>query len=106
MAYFPNGSSGLLFDEQCARCRYGDRPDCPIYRAQYDHNYSACNNPEARAILDLLVHDDGECQMFKLDVASFTKPPEQGDLFPDVEPLNRLLEERDRGRDFDRAVGP
>lgn len=95
MAYFPNGSAGQLFDEQCARCRYGVA-ECPIYRVQYNHNYSACNVPEARSILDQLVQDDGTCRMFAIDPAWFTKPPEQGDLF---------AEQEERRREFDRAMG-
>jgi hypothetical protein len=70
VAYFPNGSAGSVFDEQCGRCRYGDGP-CPIWRVQHDHNYSACNNKEARKILDALVSNSGDCSMFKLDETWF-----------------------------------
>jgi hypothetical protein len=30
MAYFANGCEGEVFDEQCAKCRFGESP-CPIY---------------------------------------------------------------------------
>lgn len=66
MAYFPNGTSGMVFDEQCSRCRYGEGP-CPIYFVQHEFNYKACNNEVATAILDELVAQDGTCAMFKLD---------------------------------------
>ena len=65
MAYFPNGSAGECFDEQCARCRFGMSP-CPIAMVQMMHNYDACNVPVARAILDELVSDDGTCSMFAM----------------------------------------
>ena len=64
MAYFSNGSEGMVFDEQCSRCKYGQEP-CPIALVQMEHNYDACNNPTARKILDTLVKDDGTCEMFE-----------------------------------------
>jgi len=66
MAYFANGSSGEVFDEQCSRCRFG-KVACPIYLVQVEYNYQACNNKVARAILDQLVRQDGTCEMFQLD---------------------------------------
>lgn len=65
MAYFSNSTDGMLFDEQCAVCKYGDKP-CPIALVQGHYNYDACNNPTARAILDTLVREDGTCMMLKL----------------------------------------
>lgn len=64
MAYFPNGSAGECFENQCEKCKYGEEP-CPICGVQYNYNYEACNNKTARAILDDLVSDDGTCKMFK-----------------------------------------
>ena len=64
MAYFSNGSEGMCFDEQCTKCKYGEDP-CPIAFAQMNWNYEACNNKTARAILDYLVKNNGECAMFK-----------------------------------------
>ena len=72
MAYFPNGTSGEVFDEQCGRCRYGEG-FCPIWGVQNVYNYDACNNEVARKILYDLVKDDGTCAMFKLDEAWFDK---------------------------------
>jgi hypothetical protein len=65
MAYFPNSSAGAVFDNQCAQCKYGQEP-CPIALAQITYNYDAVNNETATAILDLLVSDDGICQMLEL----------------------------------------
>lgn len=71
MAYFPNGTAGVGFDEQCARCKYGEEP-CPIALVQTLFNYEACNNKTARAILEKLVHDDGTCTMFERFKKDFT----------------------------------
>ncbi len=66
MAYFANGTEGEVLDDQCARCPYGEEP-CPIALAHHIHNYDACNNEIARAILSLLVNDDTkDCEMLKL----------------------------------------
>lgn len=73
MAYFPNGTSGMCFYEQCSRCRYGEGP-CPIWRVQNDYNYKACNNEVASAILNDLVKDDGTCTMFEHDPKTFELP--------------------------------
>ncbi len=65
MAYFANGSEGMVFDLQCSMCRYSDEP-CPIAAVQMLYNYKACNNKTARAILDDLVSDDGTCSMYNM----------------------------------------
>lgn len=70
MAYFPNGSSGECFDEQCSRCRFGMQA-CPIWMVQNEFNYEACNNDTARKILDALVSNDGTCAMYELDPDCF-----------------------------------
>ena len=74
MAYFPNGSAGICFDDQCACCKYGELP-CPIALVQMNYNYEACNNKTATAILNDLVSNEGECSMYK----AFEK-----DLFVDI----------------------
>ena len=63
MAYFPNGTAGECFDEQCLECKYGEGP-CPIYLVQGAFNYEACNNETASKILNFLVGNDGDCAMF------------------------------------------
>ena len=64
MAYFSNGTEGMVFDYQCSLCRY-EYDDCPIALVQELYNYEACNNKVARKILDTLVENDGTCAMFK-----------------------------------------
>lgn len=86
MAYFPNGTSGEVFDQQCCKCKYGQSP-CPIAWVQTENNYEACNNPIARKILDYLVHDDGTCAMWK----QFKK-----DLEIDINQQNLFEEENER----------
>jgi hypothetical protein len=80
MAYFSNGSEGMVFDDQCAKCKYGDKP-CPIAAAQILYNYDACNNPVATKILDTLVKDDGTCAMWTEFKQDFFKDPDQLNLF-------------------------
>lgn len=65
MAYFPNGTSGEVFDEQCGRCRYGEGP-CPVYGVQIEYNYKACNNEVASEILGRLIKNDGTCTVFEM----------------------------------------
>ena len=64
MAYFSNSSEGSVFEYQCSKCKYGDKP-CPIAWVQMDYNYEACNNKTASAILNELVKDDSTCAMFE-----------------------------------------
>jgi hypothetical protein len=74
MAYFSNGSEGMMFEEQCARCKYGQEP-CPIAGVQLLYNYDAVNNDIASKILEYLVHDDGTCEMFCLFEKDFAVMP-------------------------------
>ena len=83
MAYFSNGTEGMIFDEQCIRCKYGDDP-CPIAWVQTNWNYDACNNKVAREIMDFLVKQNGECAMFKQFEKDFFKDPNQTDLFKEA----------------------
>lgn len=82
MAYFSNGSEGMVFDDQCRKCKYGDKP-CPIAGVQMAYNYDACNNEVARKILDSLVKNDGTCTMYKEFESDFKKEydPNQLNLF-------------------------
>ena len=80
MAYFPNGTAGMVFDEQCQKCRYGQEP-CPIALVQLTYNYDACNNKVASSILNDMVKDSGDCAMWGLDPDFFgTNGESQPDL--------------------------
>jgi len=76
MAYFSNSTEGSVFDEQCAKCKYGERP-CPIFLVQVNYNYEACNNKLARTILDTLVAQDGTCRMWEEFRDDFEIDPNQ-----------------------------
>ena len=80
MAYFANGTEGECFDEQCSKCKYGDRA-CPIAFAQRYWNYEACNNEIATKILNSLVSDHGDCAMFNIFISDFAIDPNQLELF-------------------------
>lgn len=82
MAYFSNGSEGMVFDEQCAKCKFGDKP-CPIAFVQMDANYDQLKDTTgtARKILDHLVKDDGTCTVFEMAKQDFFRDPNQLDLF-------------------------
>lgn len=80
MAYFSNGTEGSVFDDQCARCKYGQQP-CPIAWVQQEYNYAAVNNEVASAILNDLVKDDGTCTMHETFREDFGADPNQLDLF-------------------------
>ncbi len=72
MAYFANGEAGECFEEQCAKCKYGEEP-CPIALVQMNYNYDACDNKTARAILNGLVKNDGSCIMYEMFSKDFAK---------------------------------
>lgn len=64
MAYFANGTEGMVFEEQCTRCIFGQKP-CPIAWVQVNYNYDAVGNKVATNILGDLVKQDGTCTMFR-----------------------------------------
>jgi hypothetical protein len=76
MAYFSNGTEGMVLDHQCSLCKYGDEP-CPIYLVQSLYNYDACNNEVARKILDELIENNGTCAMFKAFKKDFSRKAEE-----------------------------
>lgn len=80
MAYFSNGSEGMVFDAQCQKCKYGDKP-CPIALVQITYNYDAVNNEVATKILDTLVKHDGTCTMWELAKSDLFSDPYQMKLF-------------------------
>jgi hypothetical protein len=80
MAYFSNGTEGMVFDEQCNKCKYGNEA-CSIWYVQQEYNYEACNNETARKILDYLIKNDGTCSMYELFKHDFAIDPNQLNLF-------------------------
>lgn len=85
MAYFSNGSEGTVFEDQCAKCKYGERA-CPIALVQVLYNYDAvkaenAGDKTATLILDALVQNNGTCNMYKEFKADFAIDPNQLKLF-------------------------
>jgi hypothetical protein len=78
MAYFSNGTEGMAFDDQCARCKFGKHP-CPIAFVQIDANYDQHKDVSgtARKILDHLVKDDGTCTVYEMAKQDFAIDPDQ-----------------------------
>lgn len=66
MAYFPNGSSGEIFDRQCADCPLGEGP-CPTAAIQMLYNYDQVSDGQEklREAMTILVDDKGICQTRK-----------------------------------------
>lgn len=81
MAYFSNGTEGMVFDDQCARCKFGRHP-CPIAFVQIDANYDQHKDISgtARKILDHLVKDDGTCTVYEMAKQDFAIDPNQMEL--------------------------
>ena len=81
MAYFSNGTEGMVFDDQCARCKFGKHP-CPIAFVQVDANYDQHKDVSgtARKILDHLVKDDGTCTVYEMAKQDFAIDPNQLEL--------------------------
>ena len=76
MAYFSNGSEGEVFDNQCAKCKYGMHP-CPVAAMQLLWNYDQVGNKLAEQIMDNFVKKDGTCTMFEMAKADFEINPNQ-----------------------------
>ena len=77
MAYFPNGTSGLVYQEKyCDRCQNNkDKDDgrgtgCPIWDLHAVHNYDQVKNKDFKRILESFIptKKDGfpdKCVMFE-----------------------------------------
>lgn len=67
MAYFPNGSSAEILDNQCEECIHGLSNDvmCPVYQAQIHFNYDQVRPREKklRTALNILINEKGICQV-------------------------------------------
>lgn len=82
MAYFSNGSEGMVFDDQCGKCKLGKAP-CPIAWVQMEYNYDQHKDTTgiATKILDSLVKPNGTCEMFVLLKSDLEIDPNQLNLF-------------------------
>lgn len=82
MAYFSNGSEGMVLDDQCAKCKVGQKP-CPIALVQVVYNYDQLNDESGTAtkILDTLIRPDGTCTVWEMAKEDFAIDPNQLQLF-------------------------
>jgi hypothetical protein len=66
MAYFSNGSEGMVLDAQCAKCKIPNDAPCPILFVQMNYNYEQFTDGKRNKIsevLDSLVDKEGNCRM-------------------------------------------
>jgi len=90
MAYFPNGTSGMDYEERyCANCVHGseDGPYCPIWELHVLHNYEQCGKGRTaqawKTVLSTLIPEtkDGlgaeQCSMFLAKADCEADPAEQ-----------------------------
>lgn len=75
MGYFPNGTSGLIFQEEnCSSCANAEEDGyCAIWDAHVFYNYDQFKNEELKAVLDLLIRPKGndsaaECALYRKEV--------------------------------------
>lgn len=67
MAYFPNGTSGMLYEEKyCDKCIHSG--NCVIWDLHMFHNYDECNNKDSMLHVLIPRNEDGignkQCSMF------------------------------------------
>ncbi len=63
MAYFPNGTSTGILEQQCDDCRLSNDDPCPILLVQMTWNYVQVDNKPLAECLESLVNEEGICQM-------------------------------------------
>src|SRR5687767_2121181 len=104
MAYFPNGTAGMLYEEQyCANCIHG-RDGCAVMDAHNFYNYDQFDKDERgksiRMILSLLIPEtkDGlgaeQCALFAARADPEAEDAEQRRLAQQVEKYEALMAER------------
>lgn len=73
MAYFPNGTSGMMYEEKwCVRCVHGQDVEelmCPVWFAHMLWNYDTRADEEISGILEYMIptrddHFPDKCRMF------------------------------------------
>jgi hypothetical protein len=65
MAYFANATEGDQLEMQCETCPVGDEA-CPIKLVQLVHNYDQCGNDQLKQAMNVLIDEEGQCQMLPL----------------------------------------
>lgn len=85
MAYFPNATSGEVLANQCAECPLGEAP-CPVYLVQIHSNYEQLDHKPYQTAVNMLVDDDGLCQMRPLIMAMKMQLADAVSDLPDATP--------------------
>lgn len=72
MGYFPNGTSGMLYQEEwCVRCVHDVNEDCPVWAAHLMYSSRDCNDPASILHMLIPIAEDGlsneRCLMFAED---------------------------------------
>jgi hypothetical protein len=104
MAYFPNGTSGMIYEEQyCFNCVHGNE-GCPVMDAHNLYNYDQCEEDDRgkaiKTILDLLIPEtkDGlgaeQCTMFLAKADPEADEAEQRRLAEQVRKYEAAMAER------------
>jgi hypothetical protein len=105
MAYFPNGTSGMMYEEQfCWNCvHWSDEGGCPVMDAHNLYNYDQIGDDKAakslKTILDLLIPEtkDGlgaeQCSMFRASADPDADRAEQRRLAEQPERYERAMRE-------------
>lgn len=109
MAYFPNGTAGVCYEEQyCSHCVHGDPdgPYCPIWSLHMLHNYDQCGTGRTAAawkeVLCSLIPEtkDGlgaeQCSMFRAKADADAEEAEQRRLAEQVTKYEAAMAERRR----------
>ena len=79
MAYFPNGTAGMLFNETCFDCIHGISDDigCPIALAQMMFYYEHVGIKPLEDCMNLLVNEHGVCKMKPILDKYYTLKPDE-----------------------------
>lgn len=107
MAYFPNGESGYMWEEEwCDKCLRNDENSggeynsCPIIVAHTLYNYDQIGDEKLRTILSCLIDDDeidgvkyaGTCKMFTPLPKNKLSAQERIESALDVDRIMRFLD--------------
>lgn len=105
MAYFPNGTSGVIYeDHYCWQCIHWNDGACPVMDAHNLYNYDQCDDDARgkaiKTILDLLIPEtkDGlgaeQCSMFRAKADAEAEEAEQRRLAEQVRKYEAAMANR------------
>jgi len=77
MAYFANGTEGMVLDEQCEECHIPYDAPCPLLAVQMMYNYDQNKegNEDLEAAMDMLISNKKGCMMKAILDKCWPKPP-------------------------------